>query len=300
MLSALLSGEWAGWLRGSNKRLREVPVHTALAAACRAEVEAALQVPSAGLTAWQGLVPLVTPGLVPDDDLGPLVTSGDDDVTALEAEISVEEGLISDVLCEMEAAHGEVQHVEANAQEAAAAAARDDDEQHTRSSLQGVERLVYDLWQQHQQHQQRSANASIGQQQRKQLPQGLPSSHKQRISAALPVPPPAELQLPSMRQQQQQQQVNLPHTWDVWLPMCPIRTPSAAAANGTAAAPTPPAAAATTDSRQRSPTPGPSGVKSTNSSSGLSSQAAAVSLLSRCVRRRKQDSLYAASSQEYD
>ncbi|KAF8057641.1 hypothetical protein HT031_005990 [Scenedesmus sp. PABB004] len=62
MLSAVLSGDWAGWLRGANKRLREVAAHEALAAACRAEVEGALQASGGG---GPSALPLAAPGLVP-------------------------------------------------------------------------------------------------------------------------------------------------------------------------------------------------------------------------------------------
>lgn len=41
MLSALLCGDWAGWLRGPNKRLREVPVQADITAVVRSKVLAA-------------------------------------------------------------------------------------------------------------------------------------------------------------------------------------------------------------------------------------------------------------------
>lgn len=66
MLSALLSGDWAGWLRGPNKRLREVPAQADIAADVRAQVQGFTQPGRAGFGpwTWPQQLPLVWPGFL--------------------------------------------------------------------------------------------------------------------------------------------------------------------------------------------------------------------------------------------
>jgi len=68
MLSALLSGDWAGWLRGPNKRLREVQAQADIAASVRARIQGLATTPSGfGPTEpWLQQLPVVVPGLLLD------------------------------------------------------------------------------------------------------------------------------------------------------------------------------------------------------------------------------------------
>jgi hypothetical protein len=291
MLSSLLAGDWAGWLRGPNKRLREVPVQADVTAAVRAQVQdfarqrqqqgfgQGLVLSPADPWAWAQLLPAVWPGLF-----------------------------------EAAAAGGGGCRLWPS-QAAAAAGGR---------AAEGFGGVLQLLQQQQQQQQQQEAltvgGSSKDSSSNKQ--QLLPASYRQRILSALPVPGPVLLQVPALavadlslggsapavqspgaaagstlthpddRQQQQQQQQQ---QWDVWAPVCTAGAAHTSRPGAAAAA----AAAAVEEGEHDAAAAAGEGGGGAAGCVGAAA-AAAAQLLQGCVRQPRQQLLYLASGYESD
>jgi len=173
VLSALLSGDWAAWLRGSNKRLREVPVQAGLSAACRADVERAVQHQLLPANGGDLLLPLVSPE-VPVTPLLLAEVPGSSRQQAAPGDLADGGGTMGTENCVSSSS----------------------------SSHQGVEALMCLLWQQQQQlssdevSKHAAAAAGIRQQQQQQRKGSLSIGYAQRVLAALPVAGGAAVQLP--------------------------------------------------------------------------------------------------------
>jgi hypothetical protein len=193
MLSALLSGDWAGWLRGSNSKLRQVAVPAALAAACRAEIEGALQLPQAADATWmqQQLVVATSGALAHAANTAAADCASGSDLHAVEA-------LVHELWQQQQQQHAE-QH-----------------QQQRKLPLQGLASR----------YKQRALAALplLGPQQL-QLPSMLSAEMPQQHAGSDGEHVAVEGAGVVGRQQQQA----VPYAWDMWQPVCPLRLDTAAA-----------------------------------------------------------------------
>jgi hypothetical protein len=305
MLSALLSGEWAGWLRGANRKLRQVAVPAALAAACRAEIEGALQVQSAADDGWQQqqqqMLLTISPGTPLTAGIAAAAVGGCASLDGLHAVEALVHALWQQqqqqILCTEQ---------------------QQQQQQQRKLPLQGLASRY---------KQRALAALPLPGTQFLQLPSMLVAPLQQHAGNSKE---PAAAGL-MMCQQRQQQQQAVPYSWDVWQPVFPLRHDAVAVlaasqgAAGGAVGSRPAAAAAAQGAGNSSSQPagimspgkrqlqqqqqGPGsmartsdggsgvaaaacGVRGGDAGSGAAGDAAAC-LLKGCVRRRRQALLYA-------